>query len=107
MNSCASRQRKSFSEMQPFCWIMSGAHSVFQTRTALSVSEGSILMWMRRMIDMAFLLARCGGWRCQDNARCEGLVLRCAVPGRRLRSADRLANSIATLGAGPLVIFNA
>src|SRR4029450_2956671 len=56
MNSCASLQRNSFSDMQPFCWIMSGAHSVFQTRTALSVSDGSILMWMRRMMDMAFLL---------------------------------------------------
>jgi hypothetical protein len=31
---------------------MSGAHSVFQTRMAFSVSDGSILMWMRRMIDM-------------------------------------------------------
>jgi hypothetical protein len=44
MNSCASRQRSSFSEMQPFCWIMSGAHSVFQTRTALSASDGSSVM---------------------------------------------------------------
>jgi hypothetical protein len=32
---------------------MSEAHSVFQIRVAFSVSDGSILMWMRRMIDMA------------------------------------------------------
>src|SRR5215472_13706313 len=31
---------------------MSEAHSVFQIRTAFSVSDGSILMWMRRMIDI-------------------------------------------------------
>jgi hypothetical protein len=40
---------------------MSGAHSAFQTSTAFSVSDGSILMWMRRMIDMGVLLA--GRWR--------------------------------------------
>src|SRR5438034_9921848 len=33
---------------------MSGAHSVFQTCMALSVSEGSILMWMSRMIDIGY-----------------------------------------------------
>ena len=27
--------------MQPFCWIMRGAHSVFHTRTAFSASDGS------------------------------------------------------------------
>jgi hypothetical protein len=32
---------------------MSEAHCVFQIRTAFSVSDGSTLMWMRRMIDMA------------------------------------------------------
>jgi hypothetical protein len=42
--------------MQPFCRIMSGAHSVFQTRKALSISDGSILMWMSRIIDMGDLL---------------------------------------------------
>src|SRR5262245_7048202 len=52
MNSGASRQRKSFSDTQPFCRIMSEAHSVFQIRVAFSISDGSILMWMRRMIDM-------------------------------------------------------
>src|SRR5262249_7025887 len=57
MNSGASLQRKSFSDTQPFCWIMSGAHSLFHTRTALSLSDGSILMWMRRMTDMGVLLA--------------------------------------------------
>src|SRR5262249_27351520 len=31
---------------------MSEAHSVFQIRTACSASDGSILMWMRRMIDI-------------------------------------------------------
>jgi hypothetical protein len=41
---------------------MSGAHSVFQTPTAFSVSDGSSLMWMRRMMDIAFLLA--AGWAC-------------------------------------------
>jgi hypothetical protein len=41
--------------MQPCCWIISGAHSAFQTSTAFSVSDGSILMWMRRMIDMGVL----------------------------------------------------
>src|SRR5262245_45348422 len=55
MNSGASLQRNSFSDMQPFCWIMSGAHSAFQTSTAFSLSDGSILMWMRRMIDMGIL----------------------------------------------------
>jgi hypothetical protein len=33
---------------------MSEAHSVFQIRTAFSASDGSILMWMRRMIDIGF-----------------------------------------------------
>src|SRR5262245_66239319 len=54
MNSGASRQRKSFSDTQPFCRIMSEAHSVFQIRVAFSISDGSILMWMRRMIDMGY-----------------------------------------------------
>jgi hypothetical protein len=44
MNSGASRQRKSFSDTQPFCRIMSEAHSVFQIRVAFSTSDGSILM---------------------------------------------------------------
>src|SRR6266566_9397013 len=57
MNSGASLQRKSFSDMQPCCWIISGAHSAFQTSTAFSLSDGSILMWMRRMIDMGVLPA--------------------------------------------------
>jgi len=45
-------------DTQPFCWIMSGAHSAFHTRTAFSLSDDSILLWMRRMIDMEVLLAR-------------------------------------------------
>src|SRR5438552_10976601 len=53
MNSPRSRARNSFSEMQPFCEIIKVAHSVFQMRSAVSVSDGSILMGMRRMIDMA------------------------------------------------------
>src|SRR5436190_22494471 len=32
---------------------MSGAHSVFRTRISFSVSDGSIVMWIRRMIDIA------------------------------------------------------
>src|SRR5215831_15253093 len=67
MNSGASRQRKSFSDTQPFCWIMSEAHSVFQIRVAFSISDGSILMWMRRMIDIGVLLA--SSWLGRDNRR--------------------------------------
>src|SRR5262249_35029515 len=67
MNSGASRQRKSFADTQPFCWIMSEAHSVFQIRVAFSVSDGSILMWMRRMIDIGVLLA--SSWLGRDNRR--------------------------------------
>src|SRR4029453_5125207 len=55
MNSGASLQRKSFSDMQPCFWIIHGPHSAFQTSTGFSVSDGSILMWMRRMIDMGVL----------------------------------------------------
>src|SRR5262249_60288852 len=67
MNSGASRQRKSFADTQPFCWIMSEAHSVFQIRVAFSISDGSILMWMRRMIDIGVLLA--SSWLGRDNRR--------------------------------------
>jgi hypothetical protein len=45
--------------MQPFCWIMSGAHSVFQTCSAFSFSDGSSWMWMSLMIDMGGL----AGWK--------------------------------------------
>src|SRR5215207_9138477 len=55
MSSCVSRQRSSFSEMQPFCWIMSGAHSFFQTCKALSISDGSIVMWISRIMDINHL----------------------------------------------------
>jgi hypothetical protein len=41
MNSPPAFDRSNFSEMQPFCRIMSGAHSVFQTCSALSFSDGS------------------------------------------------------------------
>src|SRR5262249_10708027 len=65
MNSGASRQRRSFSDTQPFCRIMSEAHSVFQIRVAFSISDGSILMWMRRMIDIGVLLT----WLCNRRER--------------------------------------
>src|SRR5437870_1183086 len=58
MNSPPDLKRSSFSEMQPCCAIISGAHSVFQMCSALSLSEGSILMWMSRMIDMGNLAAK-------------------------------------------------
>src|SRR5262245_53470401 len=67
MNSGASRQRRSFSDTQPFCRIMREAHSVFQIRVAFSISDGSILMWMRRMIDIGVLLAF--SWLGRDNRR--------------------------------------
>src|SRR5437868_1536532 len=60
MSSCVSRQRRSISEMQPFCWIMSGAHSFFQTRKAASISDGSIVMWMSRIMAMGFSHQRYG-----------------------------------------------
>jgi hypothetical protein len=41
--------------MHPFCWIMSGAHSVFHTRTAFSASDGSSVICMSRTIDMDVL----------------------------------------------------
>src|SRR4051794_38864346 len=53
MSSCVSRQRSSFSEIQPFCSIISGAHSFFQTCKALSISDGSIVMCISRIMDIA------------------------------------------------------
>src|SRR3954470_12854314 len=65
MNSPPSRPRRSFSDKQPGCLIIRGAHSVFQARSALSVSAGSILMWMSRIMDMALLQGRVVGARGQ------------------------------------------
>src|SRR5437879_11654842 len=39
--------------MQPFRWIMSAAQFLFQTWRAVSISDGSIVIWMSRIMDMA------------------------------------------------------
>jgi hypothetical protein len=59
---------------------MSGAHSVFQTCMAFSVSEGSILMWMSQMIHMAASFMLPGQRFTTDLVWFEDVV---AWPGRR------------------------